>query len=142
PGVRLLVWLGRGGAAECVWRPFPDDRHPDPAVLDPAPRRVRAVGPGDRAACHASRDLQPARRGSSALSGRMEASTIGLLGLAGLLLLIGLRVPVGIAMGITGAIGFGLINGFDSVGFVMGSAPFQAVFPYTLSVIPLFILMG
>ncbi|HEX6978237.1 MAG TPA: TRAP transporter large permease [Alphaproteobacteria bacterium] len=72
----------------------------------------------------------------------MDASTIGLLGLAALLVLIALRVPVAIAMGSVGAIGFGLINGFDALGFVMGSAPFQAVFPYTLSVVPLFVLMG
>jgi len=72
----------------------------------------------------------------------MDASTIGLLGIVALLVLIALRVPVAIAMGSVGAIGFGLINGFDALGFVMGSAPFQAVFPYTLSVIPLFVLMG
>lgn len=72
----------------------------------------------------------------------MAPSTIGLLGIGAVLALIALRVPVGIAMGVAGALGFGFINGFGSVGFIMGSAPFQAVFPYTLSVIPLFILMG
>jgi TRAP-type mannitol/chloroaromatic compound transport system permease large subunit len=71
--------------------------------------------------------------------------TSPLLGLAGFLaclLLIALRVPVAIAMGVTGAIGFGLLNGRPGVGFVIGTAPFEAVFPYGLSVVPLFILMG
>lgn len=72
----------------------------------------------------------------------MEASTIGILGFVIALLLILVRVPVAIAMGLVGAIGFGIINGFDSVAFVMGAAPFESVFPYTLSVVPLFLMMG
>lgn len=72
----------------------------------------------------------------------MDPALVGLLGFVAVLVLIAMRVPVAIAMGVTGAVGFGLINGFASVGFIMGSAPFQSVFPYSLSVIPLFVLMG
>lgn len=72
----------------------------------------------------------------------MEASTIGVVGFIAALLLILLRVPVAIAMGMVGAIGFGVVNGFDSVAFIMGAAPFESVFPYTLSVVPLFLMMG
>ncbi len=59
-----------------------------------------------------------------------------------LLGLIALRVPVAIAMGIVGAVGGLMLNGYDSVAFIMGSVPFEAIFPYSLSVIPLFVLMG
>jgi tripartite ATP-independent transporter DctM subunit len=58
------------------------------------------------------------------------------------LLLIALRVPVAIAMGVSGAVGYGLLSGWPGVGFVMGTAAFEALFPYGLSVVPLFILMG
>ena len=72
----------------------------------------------------------------------MSPPLIGLLGFATTLFLILFRVPVAIAMGVVGAIGFGVLNGFFGVGFVMGSAPFEAVFPYSLSVVPLFVMMG
>ncbi len=72
----------------------------------------------------------------------MSAPVIGILGLVGLLVLIGLRVPVAIAMGTVGVVGGVAINGWFSLGFVLGSQPFVTVFPYTLSVIPLFVMMG
>jgi tripartite ATP-independent transporter DctM subunit len=59
-----------------------------------------------------------------------------------LLVLIGLRVPVAIAMGMVGIVGGALINGWLGIGFVLGSQPFVTVFPYSLSVIPLFVMMG
>lgn len=72
----------------------------------------------------------------------MPDPLIGLLGFVAALAMIALRVPIAIAMGVTGVAGFGVINGFDVIGFVLGSGPFEAIFPYTLSVIPLFLLMG
>jgi tripartite ATP-independent transporter DctM subunit len=56
--------------------------------------------------------------------------------------LIFLRVPVAVAMGVTGAVGFGLTNGWESVAFILGKVPFDTVFPYDLSVVPLFVMMG
>jgi tripartite ATP-independent transporter DctM subunit len=72
----------------------------------------------------------------------MSSAAIGLAGVISLLVLIALRVPVAIAMGIVGIVGGVAINGWFSLGFVLGSQPFVTVFPYTLSVIPLFVLMG
>ena len=72
----------------------------------------------------------------------MSPPTIGLVGVVALLVLIGLRVPVAIAMGIVGIVGGVAINGWFSLGFVLGSQPFVTVLPYTLSVIPLFVMMG
>jgi hypothetical protein len=66
----------------------------------------------------------------------------GAIGFAAVVALIALRVPVAIAMGIVGTLGYGLVNGWSTLGFVLGRAPFEAVFPIGLSVLPLFILMG
>ncbi|MCG8429286.1 MAG: TRAP transporter large permease subunit, partial [Chromatiales bacterium] len=72
----------------------------------------------------------------------MSESLMGLIAFAGMFVLIALRVPIAIAMGTVGVIGGLLLNGFDSVSFIIGSLPFETVFPYGLSVIPLFIMMG
>jgi tripartite ATP-independent transporter DctM subunit len=72
----------------------------------------------------------------------MSPPVIGTIGVVALLLLIGLRVPVAIAMGVVGVVGGIAINGVDSIGFVLGSQPFVTVVPYSLSVIPLFVMMG
>ena len=66
----------------------------------------------------------------------------GILGFAAVLALIALRVPVAIAMGVVGAIGYGLVFGWSTLGFVLGRAPFESVFPASLTVVPLFIMMG
>ena len=67
---------------------------------------------------------------------------LGAVGFAAVVLLIVLRVPVAIAMGIVGAVGYGLVNGFATLGFVLGRAVFESVFPVSLSVVPLFVMMG
>lgn len=72
----------------------------------------------------------------------MSPAAIGSIGIFALLALIALRVPVAIAMGVVGIVGGVAINGWFSLGFVLGSQPFVTVFPYTLSVIPLFVMMG
>ena len=72
----------------------------------------------------------------------MDGPLLGVAGFLAAILLIFLRVPVAVAMGLVGAAGFGITNGFFAVGFVMSSAPFEAVFPYSLSVVPLFVAMG
>jgi tripartite ATP-independent transporter DctM subunit len=66
----------------------------------------------------------------------------GALGFLAVLVLIALRVPVAIAMGVVGALGYGLVNGWSTLGFVLGRAPFESVFPISLTVVPLFVMMG
>ena len=66
----------------------------------------------------------------------------GGLSFAAVLVLMALNIPIGIAMLVVGFIGFALISGFDPAIFVLGTAPFDAVSKYTLSVLPLFVLMG
>jgi tripartite ATP-independent transporter DctM subunit len=72
----------------------------------------------------------------------IEGPALGLAGFLAVLLLILLRVPVAIAMGVVGALGYGLANGFATLGLILGKAVFDTFSPVNLSVIPLFILMG
>ena len=72
----------------------------------------------------------------------LEAVINGGLSFAAVLILMVLNVPIGIAMVVVGFTGFAVISGFDPAIFVLGTAPFDAVSKYTLSVLPLFVLMG
>jgi C4-dicarboxylate transporter, DctM subunit len=67
---------------------------------------------------------------------------IALWGFAGMLALIALRMPVGLAMLATGSAGYLAIAGAPAFLNYMKSTPYFLFSNYTLSVIPLFILMG
>lgn len=66
----------------------------------------------------------------------------GVFGFVGLIALILLRVPIAIAMAGVGVVGGILLNGLRPTGLVFASSALESVFPYALSVVPLFILMG
>ena len=66
----------------------------------------------------------------------------GVIGFASLLVLIFLRVPIAIAMATVGLVGGTLLTGIKPTGLTFAASAFESVFPYSLSVIPLFILMG
>ncbi|WP_078592421.1 TRAP transporter large permease [Evansella clarkii] len=72
----------------------------------------------------------------------MSPELIGVLGLILLLILFLLKIPVGIALLLVGLVGTGLIRGWDIALLQLGRTPFDTAFSYSLSVIPLFILMG
>ena len=57
----------------------------------------------------------------------MGPDLIGVLGFAAFVLMIFLRVPVAVALGIAGAVGYGVINEFSTLGFVLGSATFDSI---------------
>ncbi|MGH1358197.1 MAG: TRAP transporter large permease [Burkholderiaceae bacterium] len=67
--------------------------------------------------------------------------TAGLIGFAAMFGLMFLRVPIAISMGLVGVIGMGLIRSWPAA---MSSAAteFIDIAAYTLSVVPLFVLMG
>jgi len=67
---------------------------------------------------------------------------IGLLGIIFLLILFMLRVPIGVSLIVVGMGGLILIQGWDSAFIQLGTTPFSTTASYSLSVIPLFILMG
>jgi len=66
----------------------------------------------------------------------------GVVGFVVLLGLIFLRVPIAISMATVGIVGGLLFTGIKPTGLTFSASALEAVFPYSLSVIPLFILMG
>ena len=72
----------------------------------------------------------------------MSPPAIGGLGILVLFVLLFLRVPVWAALAAVGFGGIWALNGVNSALAVAGTAPFDTASAYTLSVIPLFILMG
>jgi len=61
---------------------------------------------------------------------------------AGALVLIALRMPVGVAMLLVGGVGYAAINGADPLLNTLKTLTFSKFANYTLTVIPLFLLMG
>jgi len=72
----------------------------------------------------------------------MAASTIGAIGVAALFTLLLLRVPVWIALTLVGFVGNSIMSGVTPTFALAGTVPFDVGSGYTLSVVPLFILMG
>ncbi|MCZ7564916.1 MAG: TRAP transporter large permease [Burkholderiales bacterium] len=72
----------------------------------------------------------------------MSPTAIGLAGMGALLVLLVLRMPIGIAMALVGALGIAALNSPDAALLVLGSYPYSNAAVHSLSVIPLFVLMG
>jgi tripartite ATP-independent transporter DctM subunit len=72
----------------------------------------------------------------------MSVALIGTLGVVLLLVLIAFRVPIAVALAASGLLGYAAIDGWPSALRMFGSVPYQLASAYSLSVIPLFILMG
>jgi C4-dicarboxylate transporter, DctM subunit len=67
---------------------------------------------------------------------------IAALGFGVMLVLIAVRMPVGLAMLVTGSFGYAWLAGWAPLLNYMKTTPYYLFSNYTLSVIPLFILMG
>ncbi|MBO6893253.1 MAG: TRAP transporter large permease [Roseibium sp.] len=65
-----------------------------------------------------------------------------LIGFVGLFALVLLRVPIAVAMIIVGTAGFAALRNWNAALNLLGNAAFDTGLSFTLSVIPLFILMG
>ncbi|UOA33894.1 C4-dicarboxylate TRAP transporter large permease protein DctM (plasmid) [Sulfitobacter sp. DSM 110093] len=72
----------------------------------------------------------------------MSDPILGVAGFVAALVLIALGLPVAISMGVIGALGYWYLNGWMGVSYILGSSPFESIFPYSFSVIPLFVMMG
>ena len=72
----------------------------------------------------------------------MSVAAIGVLGITGLLVLIFARVPIAIALAAAGLAGYAALDGWPRALTMFGLVPFQMASAYSLSVIPLFVLMG
>jgi tripartite ATP-independent transporter DctM subunit len=72
----------------------------------------------------------------------MSPTLIGILGIAALLILLFSKIPVGFVMALVGACGFALMVSFDASMNMVVKDLFEVFGSYSLTVIPLFILMG
>ena len=72
----------------------------------------------------------------------MSGITLALLGFVGMLLLIAIRAPIALSMMIVGAAGYIHLSGFWQLFAYLKTNTYHQFANYTLSVIPLFILMG
>jgi tripartite ATP-independent transporter DctM subunit len=68
--------------------------------------------------------------------------TIGIIGIFFLFLLLALRMQIGFSMALVGFLGFAVLSSLGSSFAIMGMEPFKIGASYSLTVIPLFILMG
>jgi tripartite ATP-independent transporter DctM subunit len=72
----------------------------------------------------------------------MDPLMLGALGILVMIALFFMRMPIAVAMGIIGIVGMGLLVGFEAGLNLLRTAPFDSIAKYSLSVVPLFILMG
>jgi tripartite ATP-independent transporter DctM subunit len=64
------------------------------------------------------------------------------IAIVALLVLILLRVPIGVALAGIGVLGYAALDGWAKALKMLGTVPFELASAYSLSVIPLFVLMG
>ena len=72
----------------------------------------------------------------------MSALAIGSWGVVALLVVLFLRVPIGVSLALVGVCGYAAVDGWRTALAMMGAVPFELASAYSLSVVPLFILMG
>jgi C4-dicarboxylate transporter DctM subunit len=72
----------------------------------------------------------------------MDPLTVGCIGIGVLILLLFSGIPIGVAMGATGVAGMLLISGPQAALGLLERIPYDTTANYTISVVPLFILMG
>ncbi|PKP85499.1 MAG: C4-dicarboxylate ABC transporter permease, partial [Alphaproteobacteria bacterium HGW-Alphaproteobacteria-2] len=72
----------------------------------------------------------------------MTPQLVGVLAIGALVMLVFLRVPVGAALLGVGLVGYAAIDGWKVALYTLGSTPFDLAQAYSLSVVPLFLLMG
>lgn len=72
----------------------------------------------------------------------MSPEIIVLLAVILLILLLSFEVPVALALGLSGATGIYLLDGFRAMQSTLAAVPYSATSQYSLVVIPMFILMG
>ena len=72
----------------------------------------------------------------------MSVGLIGVIGVVVLLAALLVRVPIAVALASVGFLGYAAADGWPKALKMLGSVPFSLSTAYSLSVIPLFILMG
>lgn len=72
----------------------------------------------------------------------MNPVIVGLIGIGVLLLLLFFKVPVAVSMAVAGFAGFACLSNIGAALGVLGASPYANATSYSMSVIPLFVLMG
>jgi tripartite ATP-independent transporter DctM subunit len=72
----------------------------------------------------------------------MSTTAVGVAGIVALLAAIFARVPIGLALALTGFLGYAAADGPRRALLMLGSVPYDLASAYSLSVVPLFLLMG
>jgi len=72
----------------------------------------------------------------------VSVAAVGILAVLGLLGLIFARVPIAVALALSGLCGYAALDGWGRALRMFGTVPFELASAYSLSVVPLFILMG
>jgi len=72
----------------------------------------------------------------------VSVAAVGILAVLGLLALIFARVPIAVALALSGLAGYAALDGWGRALRMFGTVPFELASAYSLSVVPLFILMG
>jgi tripartite ATP-independent transporter DctM subunit len=72
----------------------------------------------------------------------MSVGAIGVLGIVVLLAAILARIPIGLALATVGFLGYAAADSWSNALTMVGNVPFDLARAYSLSVVPLFILMG
>lgn len=78
----------------------------------------------------------------TAINAKLQPQTVGGIAIALFLLFMSLGTPVTACMGLVTIIGFWMLRGGSSALGVAGNIPFSAVGQYTMTVMPLFLIMG
>ena len=74
--------------------------------------------------------------------GELDRATIGYFMLVAMIAVLFMGLPVAFGLLLVGIVGYWLLGGFDRTLTILGIVPYEKVSNYTLSVVPLFILMG
>lgn len=72
----------------------------------------------------------------------MTPVEVGFLGLVAMAVLLFTGIPIGIAMAVVGFAGFAVVSGMEAAIGLLMTVPYSTAATYTLSVVPLFVLMG
>ena len=72
----------------------------------------------------------------------MATELIGVCSIVAIVGLVLLRIPVAVAMGLVGTIGYAIVDDWSAALNRLGNTPFELAEGYSLSVVPLFLLMG
>jgi tripartite ATP-independent transporter DctM subunit len=72
----------------------------------------------------------------------VDPLTLGLIGIFCMIVLLMVRVPIGFSMALVGFLGFSLLSTFPAGFSMLAMVTYKTAASYTLTVIPLFILMG